>query len=167
MALLLFPYQSLASSPPLSSMLSEESRQQFQELMPAVQAVIRDSMFPQVLKKIPSQSQRTALEAIVATTHEQQSDGVLAISGGYLYGTNLAMNSTLSWTGHLEQKDYLKATVEFQAPHWWTTTDDCSNCYSAIAWLAKPTSRGYYSVLGYHYGQFPIWGATSYDQGYE
>ncbi len=165
---LTFANQSFAGSQPtLSSLLSDDSWQQFQELTPAVQSVIRDSMLPQVLKKVPAESQQAAMESITRVTHEQNSGGgIFAGRGGWMYGVDLALGSTIGWTANTTQKDWMHVDMEFETPYSWRDVDSCSNCYSAIAWLPKPAGPGYYNLTGKHQGQYPVWGRLSFDTGW-
>lgn len=159
LSLLLFAPQSFANAPStLSSMLSEESQQQFKELTPYIQSVINDSLFPQILKKVHPEGQRAALEAIVSTTHEQQADEA---AGGtrsdYYYGIHWQMNGSVAWTmSTIGAQYHIECEINVKSPPLDVCEEDsatCDNCTGITAYVSWPREPGSYVFESWHKGQ--------------
>ncbi len=161
LTMLLFAQQGFASTPTLSSMLSEESWQQFQELTPDVQFVIRESLFPQVLEKVTPESQREALEAIVRVTYEQQSDPAEG-DRGYNYGGHIMIGSSIGWTINMGGKHYLSVVFDVHGHgQCWRGQDYCESedpdCYGVVGITYHPNGPGNWYYTGEHRGKHPAW----------
>jgi len=152
--MLLFATQSFASTPStLSSMLSEESLRKFQELTPDVQYLVRDRLFPEVLKEVQPENQREVMEAIVSTTHEQQSDSNIRSRGWYV-GTRVMPYNSVSWTGNPVQQPWITTNLNLKQTGGYCieTTEWCNpnDCRVAIASLSLPDEPGEYNATGTH-----------------